>query len=468
MLNLIKLSIMAISKNVFIKFFFILFLVCSCSPVKNLLKPNSEKENQDSSKIESSKTQLSKDKKNPSILTKEEKKRNISQFTVKKVRIAAVLPLSGKNKELGTSILNSITLALFENDKTNIIDLLVFDSEKQIGNLPNLMTEIARSNIRIVIGPIFGNNVEEIADSAISNGITVFSFSNNQDLLIKHSGKGIFLLGFSPEQQIERIAAYAINAGGKNMAIIAPNNQYGFKFAKILNNSVKNYGGNFVTGQFYSDNSKKELQRVVLQTLNATVKINQTADKKLSQKIIQDINNQQVHTNAILIPESGEVLAKIASIIHQFNQKNADQNRVIQIIGSSNWDDVANLSNSDLFGGWFVGANPSKFSNFEKRYYQVYNQFPLRISSIGYDITASIIEVAKQLNNKDKDLTADNFINYQSPENGFDDNLKGVFTGIDGSFRFLPSGVVQRSFAILEIRDNRFVVMDEAGKAGVN
>jgi ABC-type branched-subunit amino acid transport system substrate-binding protein len=248
-------------------------------------------------------------------------------------------------------------------------------------------------------------------------------------------------MGFLPEQQIERMSSYSISAGKDSFAIIAPNNQYGLKFAEILREMVGRKDGNFIGSQFYT-NSSKDLERAVFKALNTN--IIPARLKNTNSKNIKD--EDKIYANSIFIPESGRTLSKIVALIKKLNVSE----RPIQIIGSSNWDDISTLNDPNLIGGWFVGADPARYRDFEKRYYKIYNKFPPRISSIGYDSALAIIETLK--NSTKRDLSPEDFINYQSSKNGFD--------GMDGLFRFLPNGIVQRNFAILEIGNGKFEMID--------
>lgn len=358
-----------------------------------------------------------------------------AQIIRKKVKIAALLPLSGKNKELGNAMLNSIILSLFENDQQNI-ELAMFDSS----NLRKAANDIIAQNIKIVIGPIFSTDVEHFHYMMKDQNVTIISFSNNQDLANK---KGVFLMGFLPEQQIERITGYAVLQGKEDFALIAPSNQYGKKFAEILDQMVKRKDGNLVASELYA-NSSKDLEKAVFKAVNSYIIAPSAAG--VSRKKLKD--EDKFYANVILIPESGATLTKIVKLIKSYNTSE----REIQIVGSSNWDDISTLNNPDLIGGWFTSSDPVRYKEFERTYYQTYNKIPPRISSIAYDAALAAIEVIRKSENKE--ITPEDFVNYKSVKNGF--------IGVDGLFRFLPNGLVQRNFAVLEIENGKFQVIDGA------
>ncbi|MFT6077086.1 MAG: ABC-type branched-subunit amino acid transport system substrate-binding protein [Myxococcota bacterium] len=350
----------------------------------------------------------------------------------KKVKIAALLPLSGKHQELGTSLLNSITISLFENDRNNDIEIVVFDSS----NIKKSAKDIISQNITTVIGPVFTSNVKSFSKKTIKEDITILSLSNNQDLI---DIPNVFLMGFLPEQQIERITSYAISLQKNQFAIIAPRNEYGRRFAEIMDQMVSRKDGIMVTSQLYS-NSNKDLERVVSKAVRSYLVTPDIEDSK------ETADEDKFYANTILIPESGAPLAKIVKLIKKYNNNERD----IQIIGTSNWDSPKTAEESDLIGGWFTSSDPKEYRNFSKRYQKYYDKLPPRISTIAYDATLAVIVA---LNRTEKrELSAIDFVNFKSKKNGF--------VGIDGLFRFLPNGIVQRNYAILEIENGEFEMID--------
>jgi ABC-type branched-subunit amino acid transport system substrate-binding protein len=103
----------------------------------------------------------------------ESKDLSISSSSGRKIRIALLLPLTGKNKDLGWSIYNSASLSLFDNDSANKIELVLFDSKDSPEDNKKAFKEIIDSNIKVVIGPVFSNNAMSIEKMARDNEITV-------------------------------------------------------------------------------------------------------------------------------------------------------------------------------------------------------------------------------------------------------------------------------------------------------
>jgi ABC-type branched-subunit amino acid transport system substrate-binding protein len=375
---------------------------------------------------------------------------NTMKANEKKIQVALFLPLSGKNKELGWHLFNAATLSLFENDLDHNIELILIDSKETPDETLKAFKEVVERKIKIVIGPIFSSSIEAIEKDAKRNKITVISLSNNQQLLGKvTSDSGIFLAGMLPEGQIDKIVNYSMDKGKFNFAIIAPNNQYGTTVTTIFKKIVRNRDGNFITSEFYEPNAKN-LDKIVDHVINSFTlprRLTENKGSKLKKDVVLN-ESDHIYPQIIFIPESGKILSRISSTIKNLNKEERD----FQLIGTSQWDEISTLNDPNLVGGWFCAPENEKFHNFEKAYYQTYSKFPPRISSIVYDSVSAIADVIER--KKGESPSVLDFINYTNPP-------KNGFEGIDGLFRFLPNGLVQRNLAVLQVGSGRFETLEK-------
>ncbi len=372
------------------------------------------------------------------------------KYNKKKIKVALFLPFSGKNKDLGWHLFNAATLSLFENDPNNNIELVLIDSKDNPQDTAKAFKEIVDKGIKVVIGPVFSQSVKAIAADVEKNQITVISFSNNQELIKKTTNKsGIFLAGLLPESEIEKITTYVLDQEKINFAIIAPNNQYGITIAKLLKTMVKAKDGNFIVSELYQTNNnglEKAAERVV-KSFSIESKFAEGKGGKLKKDDLVKESDRS-YPQVIMIPESGKNLSKIVAAIKKYNTDERD----FQIIGTSQWDDISTLNDENLVGSWFAAPENDKFRNFEKNYYQIFNKFPPRISSIAYDCVTAISELINRKRNQE--IGFEDFISYtNSKNNGFE--------GIDGLFRYLPNGLVQRNLAVLKVGKSKFETIEK-------
>lgn len=367
----------------------------------------------------------------------------------KKTKVALLLPFSGKNKDLGWSLFNAATMSIFDNDHNHVIELVLVDSKETQKDAEEAFKNIVKQEIKIVIGPVFSDSIPAIDNMAKRNGITVLSLSNNQELAQNIGADGgLFIAGILPETQIDRIVEYSLETGKTNFAIIAPNSQYGRTISSLFSRIARDRDGNVITSQYY-DSSGQNIEKTVERAINSfSVPSDLMRNKGKFKKGAVIGNNDRIYPQVIFVPEAGRMMSKIAAAIKQLNKDERD----FQIVGTSQWDDVKTMNDTNLFGAWFPAPDNNRFRNFERSYYNNFGKFPPRISSLAYDLTAVAIELSN-LSGRLKSPTINDFINYKNPPiNGFD--------GVDGTFRFLPNGLTQRNLAILQVGSGKFDTID--------
>ncbi len=367
-----------------------------------------------------------------------------------KVKVALFLPFSGKNKELGWNLFNAATLSLFDNDTSNNIELVLVDSKDTPADAAKAFKEIVKQDIKIVIGPVFSASVDAIEKDVKENNIVAISLSNNPKLIGKTTGKSaIFLAGIMPENQIEKIVSYAVSQDKSSFSIIAPNNQYGLTITDLLKTIVKKKDGTFIISEFYEPTNKDfdKLAERIVKSFKVPSRLAEGGGNKVK-KDTSLKDSDRIYPKVIVIPESGKTLSKIVEAIKAQNHDERD----FQFVGTSQWDDISTFTDPNLFGAWFAAPESEKFRIFEKSYYQTFNKFPPRISSIVYDSVAVISNLVEK--KKDVVVEVGDFTAYSVwPKNGFE--------GVDGLFRFLPNGLVQRNLAILQVKRDRFETVDK-------
>ena len=373
---------------------------------------------------------------------------------IKKLKVAVMLPLTGKDAEMGQSMLNSINISLFDNDVDGKIELIIFDNKSSDSASKKAIQDIANQNIKLVIGPIFTNSVESISQIAAQNNITIISFSNNSNLI---NQKGIFLAGFSLEQEIDRITSYLINNGKMNFSVITQNDQYGIRVAETLRKMVEAKDGNFISSQFYM-NSQGDFAKIAQKTVSSYIIAKNNGDHKAELNAISNvearnareleiISKYKIYTDIILITESS---SKTPAIIKAIKDANRD-GRNIQIIGTSHWHKDSIINNEIMDGALFTESGNDFYDKFVEKYSKIYHKNPSKIDSIAYDMAAFVIDLSDEIQSEKSINSA--IVNFN--------NKKG-YKGVNGLFRFLPNGLIERNLAVMQIKNKG---LNQTGKA---
>jgi hypothetical protein len=161
--------------------------------------------------------------------------------------------------------------------------------------------------------------------------------------------------------------------------------------------------------------------------------------------VIKD--EEKIYPQCVFIADGGKRAENLASLMFII-QKSGNN---LQLVGTSKLDgDNDILNNPYMDKVIFVGADPKKLDNFYRNYAEIYQSSPIKIASVLYDLMNVIEKVYKKTKNgsylPDKQILLDPF--------GFD--------GIDGRFRFLPNGIVERNLFVLQILDKKKVVLYHA------
>ena len=117
-----------------------------------------------------------------------------------KIKIGLLVPLTGKNSEIGKSIINSTQLAI-NKINSDLIEIIPKDTESDINTTLESAKELADLGIKIIIGPVFNKNLKYLNEL---NGVTFLSFTNKND----NNSKNIINAGINATSQIKAIKKF--------------------------------------------------------------------------------------------------------------------------------------------------------------------------------------------------------------------------------------------------------------------
>lgn len=326
-------------------------------------------------------------------------------------RVAVLVPLTGENGGVGTSIANAAKLALTDSGGERI-RLTIYDTAS--GAAAAAERALGEGN-RLFLGPLLAEDVRAAAPVARRAGVPVIAFSND----ISVAGNGVFLMGFNPGQSIERVVRHARAQGLERFAGLIPDGLYGQRASQALIRAVEGSGGRMVAMQDYN-RSPASLRGAVTRL------------------------NRQSGYDAVLIADSGRIAATAAPTIRGGPSPGA------RMLGTELWKTEANLSAmTPLRGAWFAAVPETMFAQLRARYRTRYGASPYRLASLGYDSVLLAVRVA-----------AGWPFGTPFPERELRD-AQG-FRGIDGAFRFGSDGVAERALEVQQVDAGGLTTVSEA------
>jgi ABC-type branched-subunit amino acid transport system substrate-binding protein len=323
-----------------------------------------------------------------------------------KVKAGLILPLSasGNATVAAQSMRNAAEMALAEFNNPDL-QLLVKDDAGSAPGAQQAAQAALDEGAEIILGPLFALTVGPVGRAARARGVPVIAFSTDTNV----AARGVYLLSFLPEADVERIIGYAASQGRRSFAALVPDNAYGSVAEAAFKQAVGRAGGRVIALERYP------LDRTQMQTP------------------VRNVAQAASQADAIFVPDGTDA---VPTIVQTLTANGIDTKRV-QLLGTGLWEDAQIFSNPLLDGAWYAGPDSTGFRNFSARYRSRYGKDPVRTASLAYDAVALVAALVKT---QGKQRFSDDVLT----------NSSG-FTGIDGLFRFRPDGTNQRGLAVLRV-----------------
>jgi ABC-type branched-subunit amino acid transport system substrate-binding protein len=337
------------------------------------------------------------------------------------VKVGMILPLSaGGNAGLAAqSMRNAAELALAEFNAPNV-QLLVKDDGGTAQGAQAAAQQALDEGAEIILGPLFAHSVAPAGQVARTRNVPVIAFSTDATV----ATRGVYLLSFLPETDVERVVEYAVTRGNRrSFAALIPENAYGNVVEAAFRQAVARHGGRIVA-----------LERL-------------PADRTRLQEATRRVAAVAAQADALFIPADPELLP---TVVQSLAASGVNLKR-LQLLGTGLWDDQRVFAEAALQGGLFAAPDGAGFRGFSSRYRAKYGQEPVRTATLSYDAVSLVAALVKT----------------QGPQRFSEQVLSNPsgFSGIDGIFRFKADGTNERGLSVLRVTSSGGQVVAPPPKA---
>ena len=319
------------------------------------------------------------------------------------VKVGLILPLSaaGNAGVAAQSMKNAAEMALAEFQNPNVQLLIKDDGGSPQGASQGTQQALAEG-AEIILGPLFAVSVPSTAQLTRPRGVSVIAFSTDSSV----AGRGVYLLSFLPESDVNRIIDYAAGTGKRSFAALLPDNAYGNVVEAAFKQAVARKGGRIVAFEKYGAD-RSAAARTVAQSLG--------------------------QADALLLADDGESVVATADALTA-----AGSNlRNIQLLGTGLWDNPRVFASPALQGGLYAAPDPAGFRSFAGRYRTKFGGDPVRTATLAYDAVALVAALSRTQGAQR--FAAETLTNPSG------------FAGIDGLFRFRADGTNERGLAVMKV-----------------
>jgi len=319
------------------------------------------------------------------------------------VKVGLILPLSaiGNAGVAAQSMKSAAEMALAEFQNPNI-QLLIKDDAGNPQGAQQGAQQALDEGAEVILGPLFAQSVPAAAQLARARGISVIAFSTDSSV----AGRGVYLLSFLPESDVNRIIDYAAGIGKRSFAGLLPDNAYGNVVDGAFRQAVGRKGGRVIVFEKYG------------------------ADRTAAARTVAQALSQ---ADALLLADDGDALVAVTAALTAAgaNLKN------IQLLGTGLWDNPRVFASPALQGGLYAAPDPAGFRSFSGRYRAKFGQDPVRTATLAYDAVALVAALARTQGGQR--FSAEVLTNPSG------------FAGIEGLFRFRADGTNERGLAVMRV-----------------
>ena len=305
-----------------------------------------------------------------------------NSFASEKIKIGLIVPLSGKNYIMGERIIKSIRMAVNKIDD-NRIEIIPKDTRSNPIDALKVSKELYKEGVRIIIGPVFNENIKYLDDL---KDVTFISFTNK----LINNPKNVISAGVNAISQIQTIKKFNDKKNLRKSVFLIPKSEFkkeietAINFTKIRHKEV-----------FYYDREPTKLTKQIEDLTRYKIRKNNLKDeiKRLESLSFKDKERQiqklkkrdtlgNINFDSVIIADFDENLKSVATSLLYTDVSS----KRISYITLNQWFDPSLLKETSLHPIYFPSINKRNYEIFMKDFKNTYGIDGDQLSFLSYDL----------------------------------------------------------------------------------
>ena len=320
---------------------------------------------------------------------------NINQLIAEeKIKIGLLIPLSGKQSNIGKSIMQSIRMAVNKIDNSKI-KILPRDTKNDPEITFRKAKELKKEGVKIVIGPIFHKNLiylDELKEM-------IFLSLTNKNI---NNPKNIISAGINANSQINTIIKFQKLNNINNTIFLIPNLTFKQEIKKaILETKIKlkhthvyETNPTLLTKQIEIITRYKQRKNNLRDEIKRIENSNEINKIKKIEKLKKKDTIGGINFDSVVIADFDENLKSIATSLLYTD---VSPKRVYYIT-LNQWFDKSLLKETSLHPIYFPSINKKNLDEFVDEYQNTYGEKPSQLSFLSYDLLGLVYYIIYQNN----------------------------------------------------------------------
>ena len=325
-------------------------------------------------------------------------------FSDEKIKIGLIVPLSGKYKEIGQSIVNATRLAINKIDNPQI-EILPRDTKSNPETTLKVSKDLYNVGVRVIIGPVFNKNLIYLDEL---KKIIFLSLTNK----VTNNPKNVISAGINAISQINTIIKFQKQYNIERSIFLIPNSDFKNEIEEAISKTKIKLKDKFIydtdptllTAQIekltrYSQ--RKQNLKDEIEKLKKSNEINK--ERKIAELEKKDTLGG-INFDSVIIADFDESLKSVTTSLLYTDISS----KRIHYISLNQWFDNSLLKEKSLQPIYFPSINKENYDKFIKEYYSIYQKYPNQISFLSYDLVGLVYFLIYQ-----NDFKVDNKIFYK-------------------------------------------------------
>ena len=307
-------------------------------------------------------------------------------FSSEKIKIGLIVPTSGKNSDLGNSIIKSVRLAINKIDDSRI-EIIPKDTRSNPINSLRASKELYDQGVRIVIGPVFNESVKYLDEL---EDMTFISLTNK----IHGNPSNVISAGVNAISQINTIKKFKKLNNLERSIFLIPKKYYKKEIDLAINKTkIK------LKDKFYYDSDPtlltaqiEKLTRYAQRKKNLEDEIERLENSldKNKEKKIENLKKKDtlggINFDSVIIADFDESLKSVATSLLYTDVSS----KRISYLTLNQWFDESLLKEPSLHPIYFPSINKENYDFFIDEYNNFYESKPNQISFLSYDLVGLV------------------------------------------------------------------------------
>ena len=315
-------------------------------------------------------------------------------YAEEKINIGLLIPLSGEQKEIGKSIMQSVRLAINKIDNSNI-QIIPKDTKDDPTRTLAAAKELELEGVKIVIGPIFNKNLiylDELKEM-------IFLSLTNKNI---KNPKNVISAGINASSQINTIVKFKNQNDINKTIFLIPDSDFKEEIEDAISRSKIKLK---YTHIYNTDPTKitKQIEKFTYypqrkQNLIDEIKRLENSNEENKDRKIENLKKKDtlggINFDSVIVSDFDESLK---SVFTSLLYTDVSPKRIYYIT-LNQWFDESLLKETSLQPIYFPSINKKNYDKYINEYKEVYDEYPNQLSFLSYDLVGLVYYLIFQNN----------------------------------------------------------------------